>query len=221
MLLPQITVLSVVGFLFLLVAGFVDWRTFSPLPNKTVNAVASTLRNAVTKTRLSEPTSGYISLPARTAISDGVSKPTPTSAPNATATVQPSRTLLRVGGTIWDDSDRDGIRDRTEHGVQDLLVDLYTPKFEWVAGTESDANGDYFFDVAPGEYVVVIEIPPVYRSTLDSEDTYHPEGWIDDRDNGLGVKGAVITSHPFRLIPDAAAEHTIDFGLQEVAIKRK
>jgi len=217
-LLPQITVLSIVAFLFLFSVGLIDGRVIFSSPNRTFNVVADTHLIAVSKTVVPEPTVTCTPHATQTPIPATISTPTLAIVPNARSTAQLSSPLLRIGGTIWSDSNRDGIRDRTERGIQEILVDLYAPKFEWIAGTESDANGEYFFDVPPGEYIVVIEIPSVYISTLDSEDTYHPERWIDDRDNGLGTKGDVITSHPFLLASDLEAEHTIDFGLQEAAI---
>ena len=218
-LLPQITVLSIVAFLFLFSVGLIDGRVIFSSPNRTFNVVADTHLIAVSKTVVPEPTVTCTPHPTQTPIPATISTPTLTIVPNARSTAQLSSPLLRIGGTIWSDSNRDGIRDRTERGIQEILVDLYAPKFEWIAGTESDANGEYFFDVPPGEYIVVIEIPAVYISTLDSEDTYHPERWIDDRDNGLGTHGEVITSHPFPLDADSQAEHTIDFGLQQAAIE--
>lgn len=218
-LFPQITLLSIVAVLFLFSVGLIDGSVMFSSPNRTFNVVADTHLVAVSKTVVPEPTVSCAPHPTHTPIPATISTPTLAIVPNAMSTVRHSHPILRVGGTIWNDSNRNGIRDRNERGIQEILVDLYAPRFEWIAGTESDANGNYFFDVPPGEYVVVIEIPPVYVSTLDSEDTYHPERWIDDRDNGLGTHGEVITSHPFPLDSESEAEHTIDFGLQQAAIE--
>ena len=215
----QIPVLSIVGFLVLLVAVSVDGRFLFPSPDRTVNAVA--VANLITATKTEQPklTATDTPRPTRTMIPATIATSTVVIVPNASRTAQPSSPLLRVGGTIWNDSNRDGIRGSTEQGIQDIFVDLYASKFHWIAGTESDANGDYFIDAPPGKYVVVIEVPSGYISTVDSEDTYHPERWIDDQDNGLGTNGEVIPSHPIPLQSASAGEHTIDFGLQEAATK--
>lgn len=215
----QIRVLSIVGFLVLLVAVSVYVRFLFLSPNRTVSAVTVTKLITSTKTEQPKPTATCTPRPTRTTIPATISMSTLVIVPNASRTVQPSSQLLRVGGTIWNDSNRDGTRGSTELGIQDIFVDLYAPKFNWIAGTESDANGDYFIDAPPGKYVVVIEVPSGYISTVDSEDTYHPERWIDDQDNGLDTNGEVIASHPIPLQAASAAELTIDFGLQEAATK--
>lgn len=216
-LLLEIILLLIGGLFLLLIPVLDDWQLSLAASGRTINTIARTNLGATIKTAEPAFTATRTPLPLGTASRASGSTATKAPLSPTSPTVDSSSRTFQVGGTIWNDGNRNGIRDTEEPGVKDVFVDLYASKFQWFAGTQSDTNGNYSFDALPGNYVVVIEVPSGYISTVDSQDTYHPERWIDDEDNGLGTKGEVITSHPIPLQSDSAAGDTIDFGLQEVA----
>ncbi|WP_144720338.1 SdrD B-like domain-containing protein [Agrococcus jejuensis] len=67
-----------------------------------------------------------------------------------------------VGDTVFHDEDRDGVQDAGEAGIGGVTVRLVDAQGRVVAETVTDADGRYLFeDVAPGEYVVRIDLSTV------------------------------------------------------------
>lgn len=64
-------------------------------------------------------------------------------------------TLADVSGTVFNDTNQDGLQNPGEPGIPGVTVCLRTTSGEIAACTTTDANGDYTFpDVPPGNYVV-------------------------------------------------------------------
>ncbi|QCR20475.1 SdrD B-like domain-containing protein [Agrococcus sp. SGAir0287] len=68
----------------------------------------------------------------------------------------------QVGDTVFHDEDRDGVQDAGEPGIEGVTVQLVDAQGNVVAETVTDADGRYLFeDVAPGDYVVRIDLSTV------------------------------------------------------------
>lgn len=60
-----------------------------------------------------------------------------------------------IGDYVWNDVDKDGIQDATEHGVAGITVTLYDNTNTPIASTSTNANGQYTFpDLPNGTYTV-------------------------------------------------------------------
>ncbi|WP_433673986.1 SdrD B-like domain-containing protein [Microbacterium gorillae] len=56
----------------------------------------------------------------------------------------------QIGNRIWSDLNQDGIQNPNEGGIAGVQVSLYDADGEVIATTETDANGEYWFDTADG-----------------------------------------------------------------------
>ena len=75
----------------------------------------------------------------------------------------------RIGDKVFDDLNGDGIQDAGESGIAGVIVKLLDGAGNPVLGptgqpvtTVTDANGNYFFDVVPGTYIVEFVKPSGY-----------------------------------------------------------
>ena len=117
--------------------------------------------------------------------------------------------LVSLGNFVWLDSDRDGIQDEGEPGIEGVVLTLYAadangdPTGGPLATTETDEFGFYLFDeLAPGTYVVVVTAPDGMTATIET--TGNPEG---DSSTGSATSAA--------LLEDGAEDMTLDFGFYE------
>lgn len=84
------------------------------------------------------------------------------STPKATVEVV-SRTIT---GTIWEDYDRNGIRDYFEETIRNVQVELYDTMNTLVATTQTDEEGNYQFEkLANGNYKIKVIPPEGYSMT--------------------------------------------------------
>ena len=84
-----------------------------------------------------------------------------TATASAMVTVQACNNV--VGDFVWNDTDKDGVQDATEAGVQGVTVTLYNSSNTAVATTMTDAFGEYSFTyVAVGSYTVGFSNLPAY-----------------------------------------------------------
>lgn len=68
-----------------------------------------------------------------------------------------------LDGLIWNDLDHDGLQDWKERGIPNVTVTLYTSANTVVGTTKTNGNGAYRFqNLTPGDYFVVIQLPPGY-----------------------------------------------------------
>ena len=127
--------------------------------------------NGITTTA-GETRSGVVSLAAGT-------EPTgenPSNNPAGTADNSSNLTVdfgfykpARIGDKVFDDLNGDGIQDAGEPGIAGVIVKLLDAAGNPVLGptgqpvtTVTDANGNYFFDVVPGTYIVEFVKPSGY-----------------------------------------------------------
>ncbi len=91
--------------------------------------------------------------------------PTPTVTP--TGTPSPSPLPAFLGNYVWEDTDKDGIRDGDESGIAGITVELYLSDETFVSTTDTDVSGFYAFsDLNPAVYYVQFtDIPDGYYFT--------------------------------------------------------
>ncbi|MGB0929214.1 MAG: SdrD B-like domain-containing protein, partial [Chitinophagales bacterium] len=74
--------------------------------------------------------------------------------------------LASLGDYVWLDSDKDGIQDDNEEGIEGVTVTLYDGDGNEIGTTTTDENGYYeFTELQPGDYYVVFGTPEGYEAT--------------------------------------------------------
>lgn len=106
--------------------------------------------------------------PTRTPTPTATPTWTPTPTPTATPTPTPPRG--RIWGLVWNDVDRDGIKDSEETGQPGVRIDLYSGG-KVVATETSGIDGSYTFtDLTPDvTYLLVATAPPGYAFSTPSQ----------------------------------------------------
>jgi hypothetical protein len=89
--------------------------------------------------------------------------------------------LASVGGTVWGDENRDGIRNDGERGLAGVVVRLFDSAGNLVASTITDTDGRYeFIEMMPGNYMIELDASGV------------PEGWMIASGPGGGLRFGVV-----------------------------
>jgi hypothetical protein len=145
---------------------------------------------------------------------------------------------LSLGNLVWNDTNRDGIKDANESGIENAVVNLYAdenndclPDGAALQSTTTSSSGLYVFtDLIPGKYIVGVTPPVIsggtYTSSAAGEET-NPNANGDNNDNGINTVGnetrscAVVLAAGTEptgetpnngVVPDANANLTVDFG---------
>eukprot|EP00804_Cyclotella_cryptica_P030545 CCRYP_014836-RA/>CCRYP_014836-RA protein AED:0.01 eAED:0.01 QI:321/1/1/1/1/1/3/1224/1098 len=73
--------------------------------------------------------------------------------------------LVAVGGTVWNDSNGNSVRDVMEGGLAGVMIDLYECNYNtWVKGTRTSSDGSFLLSrIPPGEYSLKITAPNGYH----------------------------------------------------------
>ncbi|MEO8067318.1 MAG: FG-GAP-like repeat-containing protein [Flavobacteriales bacterium] len=90
---------------------------------------------------------------------------------------------LMITGRVYNDIDADGAFNGTDHGLFNVRVDLSDGR-----STFTNHSGMYWFDAAPGNYSVEVEVPSMWQLTntgVASAMVAAPNGSALDRDFGL------------------------------------
>ncbi|MES2159525.1 MAG: SdrD B-like domain-containing protein, partial [Pseudomonadota bacterium] len=113
----------------------------------------------------------------------------------------------KLGDTVWEDKNANGLQDSGEAGLCGVTVQLKDGSGKVVATTSTDTAGHYSFTADPGSYTVSVTAPSGYIVT--SKDV----GSNDAKDSDFGSDGV---SNVVKL---AAGEtnNTIDAGLYKAA----
>jgi len=91
---------------------------------------------------------------------------TPPAEDSTTTPVLPTPPPGSIGDDVFIDLNNDGVRDPGEPGIPGVTVNLIDPGADGVCGTADDAvldttvtngNGQYLFEVPPGDYCVVVD----------------------------------------------------------------
>ncbi|RZH89522.1 SdrD B-like domain-containing protein, partial [Staphylococcus aureus] len=83
----------------------------------------------------------------------------------------PAPATYRIGDKVWNDTNKDGIQNSNEPGIQDVRVTLTKPDGA-TETTTTDAAGNYkFTNLENGTYKVEFDTPKGYEPTkVDTED---------------------------------------------------
>ncbi len=104
--------------------------------------------------------------PAITGIGAGNYELTVTDADNCTTVCTISLSDgARIGDFVWEDANENGVQDAGEFGLADVVVDLAGTDDlgnPVSSSTQTDPSGNYFFDVAPGNYHLTFQVPAGY-----------------------------------------------------------
>ena len=142
---------------------------------------------------------------------------------------------LRLGSTVWLDSNGDGFQDPTEPGISGVEVQLLDAAGNVIATTTTDAAGNYLFEnLSEGDYIVAIadtqqadgEALQGLGSTAGNGAAPDPDDDVDLDDNGDAANGYASASAPITLTvgdeptgealeggaADADSNLTVDFG---------
>ncbi|OEZ59057.1 SdrD B-like domain-containing protein [Duganella sp. HH105] len=113
----------------------------------------------------------------------------------------------KLGDTVWEDKNGNGVQDSGEAGICGVTVQLKDATGKIVATTTTDTAGHYSFTADPGSYTVSVTAPSGYAFT--GKDV----GSDDARDSDFGSNGV---SNVVKL---AAGEvnNTVDAGLYKTA----
>ncbi len=72
---------------------------------------------------------------------------------NGSVSSSAANAKVKIEGTVWIDSNNDGLLDNSENGLQDVTVEFYNCSGNWLGYTLTDANGHYSVDtLIPGSY---------------------------------------------------------------------
>ncbi|QBE66791.1 SdrD B-like domain-containing protein [Pseudoduganella lutea] len=98
-------------------------------------------------------------------------------------------TLAKIGDTVWEDDNGDGLQDAGEDGIANVTVALRDADGNVVLTTKTDADGQYSFEIGTGTYTVALTAPNGYVAT---EKNAGSNGAIDS-DIDAGGKTDAIT----------------------------
>jgi SdrD B-like domain/Domain of unknown function DUF11 len=136
---------------------------------------------------------------------------------------------LSLGNYVWLDANNDGIAQPTETGINGVTVRLFNGNGTVQLNQMVTAGGGFylFTNLAPGDYVVEVVIPPGLTSSTGTPSAYEPapdpDNNINNDDNGTTQTGnVVVRSLPVTLASntepvddgdtDANSNLTVDFG---------
>lgn len=78
----------------------------------------------------------------------------------------------KLGDKVWLDVNKNGIQDNGEAGVENVVVKLYDCSNNFIAQTETNSSGNYYFEnLVPGSYTVKFVLPSGYEFTLQNQGT--------------------------------------------------
>ncbi|MEZ4707401.1 MAG: SdrD B-like domain-containing protein [Caldilineaceae bacterium] len=102
---------------------------------------------------------------------------------------------VRIGDTVWEDMNADGIQDAGEAGVENVLVQLFKVGGSApISDTLTDINGIYLFEnLPPGDYYVVFELttlPAGYVVTVPDANGNTQDDVDSDADPNSGATAA-------------------------------
>lgn len=122
------------------------------------------------------------------------------------------KNLGGIGDKAWRDDNSNGVQDSGEPGLSGVAVELYNNGGHRIAGTVTDAYGNYFFDNLPlASYSVKVHIPANYALTVTGSGTN-----ATDNDFSLTGSGTIVaTSGTITLTAGAGQVNTdIDAGFR-------
>jgi len=109
-----------------------------------------------------------------------------------------------IGNYVWLDSNRDGLQNKNELPLSNIVVKLFDSNNQEIASTKTDNSGKYLFpDVVVGNYYVTFSIPTGYSVTVKNSG----EDKSKDSDADKGGKTDTFT------LSEGEELDSIDMGL--------
>lgn len=103
--------------------------------------------------------------------------------------------LASIGGHVWNDSDGDGIRESSDHGLEAVVVDLYECEYNtWVKGSRTAPDGSFLMNrIPPGLYSMKVTAPTGFHFN------FHGGYW-----QNADLDPSIATMPCLMLLPDKA-----------------
>ncbi len=111
--------------------------------------------------------------------------------------------LAQLGDTVWEDSNANGVQDAGEQGIAGVTVELKDSTGSIVKTTSTNADGQYFFNVAAGTYTVQLQQPAGYVASAQDQGS---DDAVDSDFNASGSTGAIT-------LTQGDVNNTADAGL--------
>jgi len=93
-----------------------------------------------------------------------------------------------LGDRVWEDTNKNGLQDNGENGVQNVTVKLYDCSDNLISTKTTDANGLYLFsNLTPGNYYVQFVLPSGYVFTTKDSGTNNTVDSDADITNGKTI----------------------------------
>ncbi len=131
--------------------------------------------------------------------------------------------VQQIGNRIWLDTDEDGLQDADEPIVAGVQVSLYDAVGTLVATTETDANGEYWFDTSDGllpgtEYQIRLDRPADFApggplaGTTPTATAAGTNRGIDSNGETQDIDGTTTVVAEITTPAANRNDHSFDFG---------
>ena len=141
-----------------------------------------------------------------------------------------SNKILKLGNLVWYDQNKNGIQDINEKGISGVKLNLYSddnsdniPDGIAKASTVTNTTGNYSFNnLLPGSYIVGMEMPLGYMSSMTTATSTIPDNDNNTDNNGVTMASGELRSKNISLVmgmepimdgDDSNGNLTMDFGL--------
>ena len=142
--------------------------------------------------------------------------------------------IMKLGNTVFNDANSDGIKQLVETGIGGLVVKLYAdnngdnvPDGAVLESTTTDVNGYYGFSaLAEGKYIVGVVKTNGYAISGNSAGSTNPDNDVDNDNNGIVDAGGEIRTNFITLLEDTEpitdgdddnGNLTLDIGLHKIS----
>ncbi|EAQ01932.1 hypothetical protein OB2597_00905 [Pseudooceanicola batsensis HTCC2597] len=116
--------------------------------------------------------------------------------------------LGAIGDTVWYDTDRDGVQDDGEAGVENVTVNLLNGAGVVIATQMTDVNGNYLFEeLEAGDYKVEFELPDG-NFVFTTQDAGSDDAVDSDADTTTGLTDTIA-------LGEGETNLTVDAGLYD------
>ena len=116
----------------------------------------------------------------------------------------------RIGDSVWEDSDADGVQDGGEPGIQGVTVQLYNISNVLIATTVTDAGGNFSFNgIVSGDYYLLFDVSTNTAGIPNYKGTFQYVGSTLTDSNAHPTTGQ---TDAFNFNPAMGDELTIDAG---------
>ncbi|MCY7422056.1 MAG: T9SS type A sorting domain-containing protein [Chitinophagaceae bacterium] len=114
---------------------------------------------------------------------------------------------LKLGNLVWNDTDKDGLKDTNEPGIAGVQVRLYKddnsdnlPDGSAIATAVTNLQGSYLFSgLANGRYLTGVTIPNGYVEGGLQPGSANPDNNVDNDNNGINKTGSEIYTNAITL----------------------